>query len=523
MLQIFYELTPDVYVEMQTVRFAGWGVGQATEVGNAATGKLPFDDPGGTLDIIGWRKWRVVETTASPTLLASGRIMAREIKRGDGDRPSLRTGADRWWDCDAADQNVLLGARHFHTDAANRPAETAAQRLEWLLGTSTLVPFDNGHVTYPTYQLDANDYRLQTPADVLADCALPGGYNFFALQVQILPVIDIPELFFIHPDDSDWASTITISDDPADVDGVTVFAPSYDSSLRRTPERIASRVIVPYNDPNASSAFVTVNDDAIGDQFAYVDRLAPMANVHTSTQATVIANQHLDLSAEEDDRIVCSIEVPASQANDLRPFHRTTYKSTWMPGYENPTAVRVVQWAIAQLPNGRFRLDLELSPVSQIVEPGEGRYYLITGNNDSGDPPHGFGFDGILLPGTGFVDAGIGISDAWVDAVGGVYYHGRGGGGWHFYNFTAGGSHGGSFAFPGGYNVGNALLIGPVAAGTMTIYTVQYGSGVTYMLQEITPGPEPIPGVPGLVGSSVVTTIESAWLAGTDLTYIVPA
>jgi hypothetical protein len=343
MLQVFYELTPNVYTEMQTVRYRGFQVGTSAAVGQASTGKIPFDDPGGTLDIKGWRKVRVYETEATPTLLWSGRIRNKVVKRGDADRASLRTGADRWWDCDAIDQNTLMGARVIRGTSGNRPAETAGERLAWLLGTSFTIFVDNGHVTYPTDPLDPNDYTLQSAIDVINDCATPGGYNFFALQVDDT---DFPELFFMLPTSSDWASSVSISDDPADWDNATVFAPNYAAELLISDELIAEGVAVPYQG-TGDNPYVYVDDSAIGDEFAYVDRVAPMANVKTSAKATPIAERHLDLSRTEAEKITCFIDVPPEYANAIRPWHRVPY--------------------MEQQPNtdgsDGYRIHLELSPV----------------------------------------------------------------------------------------------------------------------------------------------------------------
>jgi hypothetical protein len=371
-LQIFYELTPDTMVEMQTVRYRSFVVGATCSAGDAFVGNLPFDDPGGTLEVKGWRKFQVHETTATPTLLASGRIHDKTVKRGDSDRGSLRTGADRWWDCGAYDNNTLLGSRLLRGTSANRPQETAGERLAWLLSTSFTVLHDEGHVTYPSDVLDPADYTLQTAADLIADCAQPGGYNFFAFQTDTLDATDTPELFFMLPTDSDWASSISISDDLSDVDGVTVFAPNYGAELAITDDLIAEGVAVPYAG-TGDNPYVYVDDSAIGDEFAYVNRTAPMANVKTSAKATVIANRHLDLSSTEDEKITCTIHVPASLANAVRPWHRIAYKSTWMPNFQSYRDCRVVRWGIEQQPHPDggegYLVHLELSPVEEYVPP----------------------------------------------------------------------------------------------------------------------------------------------------------
>lgn len=372
MLQVFYELTPNAFAEMQTVRYQGLQVGVSCNQGNPNTGKVPFDDPGGTLDIKGWRKIRVVETTATPTLLWSGRIHNKTVRRGDSDRNSLRVGADRWWDCDAADQNTLIPSRVIRGTSGNRPAESAGERLAWLLGTSFTVLHDEGHVTYPADRLDAADYTSQTAANVLEDCALPGGYVYFAIQVDTLDATDTPELFFMKPESTDWASSVSLSDNLADVDNSTVFAPMYDAALDIIDEQVASGVFEPYAGGD-TNAYVYVSDSDIGDEFAFVDRTVAQANVKTAAKATVIAERHLAASSTEAERITCSVLVPANMANAIRPWHRIAYKSTWMPNFAEYRDCRVTDWSITQHPwpgaggGDGYRIDLELSPLGTTV------------------------------------------------------------------------------------------------------------------------------------------------------------
>jgi hypothetical protein len=520
MLQVFYELTPNVYTEMHTVRYKGFQVGCTAAAGQANTGKIPFDDPGGTLTIKGWRKVRVYETEATPTLLWSGRIRNKTVKRGDSDRPSLRTGADRWWDCDAIDQNTLMGARVIRGTSANRPAETAGERLAWLLSTSFTIYVDNGHVTYPSNALDPNDYTGQTAADVIADCATPGGYNYFALQVDDT---DFPELFFMLPDDADWNSDLSLSDDPSDVDLTTVFPPSYDAELSIVDEIVAAGVFLPYSG-GTEQAYVYVDDSDIGDEFAYVDKTAPMANVKTSAKATVIANRHLALSGTEAEKITCWVDLPASLANAIRPWHRISYKSTWMPNFSEYRECRVIDWSIEQRPyhggGDGYRVHLELSPIDA-TPPVVGDNWFIAYQGASGGTNQ-VGYKGITVNGV-FIPN---IADMPVPVppqIGGevVYYFRTGGFGWNF------GQTIGDYDFPLGGDVGNTLIMGPFDSGDEITFhsanasaTYPQFADARYRIAEWS-GPI-MSGVPqssaGTIGADIATNV----LAGVDTDWTVP-
>lgn len=355
-----------VSLSSNSVRFGTLQLAEAASVGEAATSGLEVDDPDGTWDFVGLRQLLVRETSAPSNnqIVLSGIIQDRKVSRDD----SMLTGAARRWSIDLTDYNYHLGKRVFTDADAKRPAETAGDRLRWLLSSAAGISwsmYDLGHVTYPTTNLDATDYRGQRPTDLLADCAVEGGYNFWLGYNE---AAGKPELFFMHPGSVEYDSGVTISNDPSEVDDVVGFAPSDDAELTRSPSRIAFGVYLAY-----AKGSVYVRNQTTGAQFAKVDQTAPMSNVKTEARATRVANRFLAVHDTEEDKISCSIWVPAASVNAVRPGHLVWARFAHFPGYDD-TAVpmRVDRRVVAQDPETgayidvddseiRYRLDLELS------------------------------------------------------------------------------------------------------------------------------------------------------------------
>jgi hypothetical protein len=357
---------PSVWVSLSSnaVPFGTVQLSQAAELGEAATSGLEVEDPDGSWDFVGLRALTVYETSAPSNnqVILRGRIGDRSVSRGD----SELTGAARKWSMDLVDYNYHLGKR-IHVDAdANRPAETAGDRLRWLLSAAAHISLhDHGHVTYPTQSVDATDYRGQRPLDLLADCAVEGGYNFWCEWNE---AHNCSELFFMHPGESDYFAGISISNVLADIDDETTFAPDGDARLTRSAGRIAFGVYLPY-----SGGSVYVRNTTTRDQFTDIDQAAPMSNVKTAARATRVANKFLADHDTEEDKITCSIWLPAAMVNDIRPGQLVSVKFSHFPGYESAVYMRVTRRTVAQEAtsgsyvgydenaDARYRVDLELS------------------------------------------------------------------------------------------------------------------------------------------------------------------
>jgi hypothetical protein len=338
------------------VRFGNMALTYAAAIGDPAMSTLEIDDPDGTLSFNGLRYVTVTETSAPSNnrIVWSGVTQDRRVGRAD----SMRTGAARRYTLELADTNWILGRRIFVNAAANRPAETAGDRIRWILAAGIGL-YDRGHVTYPTTAMDAVDYRGQRVKDLIADCALAAGFNFW---VAVHEASGLVELFFQDPDDTSYTGSLAISNDPDDVDSSTTFAPYEDAELTRSPSRIAAGVYLPY-----SGGFVYVNSEATGSAYTYIDQAAPMANVKTAAKALPIAQRFLADNAEEDDKITCAIKVPVASVNAVRAGQVINAKFTHLPGYETARQVRVIRRTVVQEEEGGqhyYKLALDLSPVA---------------------------------------------------------------------------------------------------------------------------------------------------------------
>lgn len=377
---------PAVLVSLgSNVRYGQIALTNNAGVGDAAISQIAIEDPGGILNIVGLRAFDVRETSAPSNNQVIGRFVIYDRKVGRSKERALITGTDRLWTVDLSDYNWHLGAR-IHVDSdANRHAESAGARLHWLLENAAHINLnDYGHVVYPSHQLDANDFRLQRPINVLADCAVEGGYMFWA---DFNEAHGRPELFFLDPGGSDYTTDIAVSNVLSDVDSLTVFAPSRDAELNRSPSRIAYGVAVPNKD-----GFVYVRNDTTGLQFAKIDQVAPMRNVKDA-RARRIGNKFLADNDEEDDGINFEIIVPRAQVNDVRHGHRMAVRFQHIPGYEDWVGVRVTSRTVIQdadLGDDYYRLDLKASYAGPIDAP----------------PPLATGFLGTVVsggwPGGGF-------------------------------------------------------------------------------------------------------------------------
>lgn len=350
------------YVDLgdEVVRWGDFAVMQYAQTGETAQSGVELDDPDGALDIVGLRAFSIYESSApsNSQLIGVFRVADRTVRRMEsfGSNASL----SRVWSVDLMDANWYLANRILVDADSNRPEETGGDRLRWLLRYADHVYFnDFGHCDYPTTNMDANDYRGQTAKDVLADISAATGYNFW---LEVNEARNKQELFFQKPSSTEYASTIRISNDFADVDGTTTFAPNMDAELRRSPDKIAFGVYVPY-----AKGSVYVRNQATGAAFAKVDKTAPNSNIKKATTARNYGTRFLNDNNEEEDRISCWIIVPEAQVNDLRAGHLTSVKFTHFPGYEDFVLVRVLHRTITQDPayagSGYYRLDLELSPL----------------------------------------------------------------------------------------------------------------------------------------------------------------
>lgn len=335
-------------------------------LGEADICKVVVDDPNAVWDFAGHRRWYLAEKAiSSNTLVWTGYIGQQRVHRRNSETGSKITGTGRVWELDLVELNTILSFRIITGSDGNRAAETAGARLTWLLSSDYLsTVFDNGLVVYPTTAMDAVDYRGQTAADVLRDLSLATGYNFFAYYDETAAADRRVSLFF---DDSNtstaYTSFIRISNVLSDVEGSpnTTFAPEFDAVLLRDPTDVAAGVYLPYDGGAEYDYELTTSYN-----FGFRDKAAPSSNVKTAAKAQAIVDRLLAQHDEQDDKVSCSIILPASQLNDIKHGQRMQAKFSHFPApYKDWTWYRVLSKSFSRPENGatdRYVVNLELSP-----------------------------------------------------------------------------------------------------------------------------------------------------------------
>lgn len=358
-------------------------------LGEADICKVVVDDPNAVWDFAGHRRWYLAEKAiSSNTLVWTGYIGQQRVHRRNADTGSNITGTGRVWELDLVELNAILSFRIITGTDGNRLAETAGARLTWLLSSDYLsTVFDNGLVVYPTTAMDAVDYQGQTAADVLRDLSLTTGYNFFAYYDETVASDRRVSLFF---DDSNastaYTSFIRISNVLSDVEGSpnNTCAPLFDAVLLRDPTNVAAGVYLPYDGGAIYDYKLTTSYN-----FGFRDKAAPSSNVKTAAKAQELVNRLLDQHDEQDDKVSCSIILPASQLNDIKHGQRMQAKFTHLPApYNEWTWYRVLSKSFSRPENGatdRYVVDLELSP--QTPKPvGETLLIAYIATANRGDP-----------------------------------------------------------------------------------------------------------------------------------------
>lgn len=350
----------------EVVRLGTVTLVQSADQGQTSTSSLVLDDPDGSLAINGYRALTILETEAPAgnQVVWRGAIGARTYRRAP-DKGFL-TGSAREIEMELLDHNWNLDKRVLIHADAKRPDESASDRLHWLVNDADhFGPQDYGNVTYPTGDVEDNDYRGQTAKTLLDDCLAEKGYMYWAAYNETQNHV---ELFVIDPNDqTTYDSGCRITNDPDDVDNATTFGVFQDAALVRSPERLAFGVFLAYK-----KGSVYVRNEVVGEQYAKVDRAAPMANVKRQARAEKIAQRFLNQNDEEDDRVTCTVLVPASKVNSIRAGHLVQAKFSHFPGWQSYVYARVMERRVNQVADELisgdtgeyyYQIDLDLSPI----------------------------------------------------------------------------------------------------------------------------------------------------------------
>lgn len=343
MTLFFYYGSGDLGAQAVRLGPTGFAFTEAAEAGTLAMNRVRVDDPAGTLDLVGHHAFNVRETACSFPWLFRGYFADRTIQRAD----SLLTAAARIWDSTVYDLNGVLQFEVIRGSAGKRPAETDTERLAWLLSSAFLGPLstDNAMVFGHGDDLDKQDYRGLTAADVLNDCATASGCNYFVAWDDTLAA---PALHYYLPTRAVFTSTLKISNVLADVNMTTVYAPDKDAKLNRDPSRVFSGVYYQYGDKVSAAEYVT-SGTVLSNIGHKRETTVSDASVASAAKATAKAGTYLAEAATEDDTVEVTLyKVRPQDVNLIRAGHRMQVKFTHLPGLSSYTYLRVTRRTVQQ-------------------------------------------------------------------------------------------------------------------------------------------------------------------------------
>jgi hypothetical protein len=397
-LSVWYEAGVSSTFEdiSERVRKFTYDATENAEEGSVGISTMLIDDPDGDYDIQGWRRIQVYETDCPATddFVGNFWVAERRIIRGP-----YRTGVSRQWEVSLADMNTVLGLRVFHQADASRPAETDVARITWMLGElgTPGIPEDEFFNTSGPVNMDAVDYRGQTRFDVITDCAQQSGKNFFVYTKQQDASNADLAIWYDFVESTAYSSTLSLSNDLADIDGVTTFEISLDTVLSRNPDRVYSGAFI-----QADGFTVYVEDAATSALFTRRDAIVPADNVKTQAKATARANRYLADANTEEDRITTSVVLPSAKVTAIKQGMRVSFKATHLPEYESAVWLRVMNRNVRHLSEDNYLVTLELTsgeipaqpaaPPAPVVEM-EGQFSVGSAAYGYGDRAEHFGDD----------------------------------------------------------------------------------------------------------------------------------
>jgi len=339
----------------------GWTLEEKAEEGAVAMSSVTLDDPNMDLTVRGHRAFYSVESTAgTENIVYYGFVADQKVRRGD-----IKGG--REWEITLADINSLLFKRVMTGSDTNRPAETDVARIEWLLTTDEGNAFNGTPTNVSTaspVNMDAYDYRGQMASQVIDDCAQQSGANWY-LQYSVTDGDEI--LWYGSSDLSTYPSTLSLSNDPADLDTdqmsagtATVWPLSEDTTLTIDPSRVYSGLYAnwdggaTYRRHSTTETLYTWRRDAVMD----------WPNVHTAAKAQARADAQIPLLALPDERLVTTVTLPASLAHELRPGMSLDVKAMHLPDFTTAKSCRIMSRKVKQFGLDAYSMELELSPIA---------------------------------------------------------------------------------------------------------------------------------------------------------------
>lgn len=337
------------------------GLAGSADVGGTAAAQLSFDDPDGTAGhssdaLTGWKFIFVDEPTAASgnQRIAPYLVGAREYTHASSETDSLRTGVSRHIETELKGINELLSLAKLTGSDANRPAESPAARLSWILSSAYLSAYVDDDTTYvvtasgPT--MEANDYRPSgSPMDVISDCCLATGFNAFLIWAD--ETATKPILFFDNFSTSTaYTTDYRLSNVLAHIDsfpngtiGATKTFSFANAKLRRDPERVGSEVAVPHR-----KGWIDLVNAPVAATFISRGLIAPTQSVKSDAAATTLGRKLLKASATELDTLSGSVQVPAAYVNVFREGQRASVEDRTAPGYSGFNDWRILDRTVRQ-------------------------------------------------------------------------------------------------------------------------------------------------------------------------------
>lgn len=261
----------------------------------------------------------------------------------------------REWGVELTDLNVLFSDFVLTAaDSADRGIETDYARMVWLLTTvfgtsgsvsSGVVPNSN------TVTMEATDYRGRKPADVASECLEASGKLCFIYDYGAGR-----KLYYDVATGTSLTSTAKISDVAADIDSSTTWAPYSPPTVKRSPDRIYSKIHLTYN-----GGTVTVSNATTASNYRPREASVLDASINDATLATAKANSLLTGASTELLQVEnIAIAVPAANVNDVRAGQRMQIKLT-RHGISSFTYYRVTRRTVTPLNDVSYLLSLTLA------------------------------------------------------------------------------------------------------------------------------------------------------------------
>lgn len=332
---------------------------QRAQGGDVGFGGFAIDDPDALITTTGHHVVLVEESACAQPRLFTGYLTSRDTSRSE-DRGMIAGADARAHDATTVDLNAVFAFRVLEGADVKRPEETMGERLTWLLAHSSLAPFieDTGLCTYSALGMDAADYTGGTPKSVLDDLVGRSAefYTYFAYWDV---TASAAALYFGPESIGIGESTLAISNDLADIDGSTTFAPDAEAKLTRTPEEVFSEVVIVYSH-GTQRLYRRRESTAI----AYgLDRGTTIERPYTGkvTTAQKQAEDFLSMHAVETDTIAVAILVPPASAGLAVAGQRIDVHFTHL--YPDWTSMRIVTSTVTPVDDTAtlYRVELVLA------------------------------------------------------------------------------------------------------------------------------------------------------------------